>query len=125
MKKARHRFGWGVAIATLVFLGGCGSGAPPASSSKTTAQVKGRVTLQGKPLKDVEVQFNPSNINRPTAAKVTTKVGADGNYEITTLVGENVVTLGGSGVGNNPQVQYFSKMLDVQGGTNSFDIAIP
>jgi hypothetical protein len=125
MKQARRRPGYGVVIATLISFCGCGDEVPPASSSMAQAQVKGRVTLKGQPLKNVEVNFNPANINRPTATKITSKVADDGSYEITTLVGDNTVTLSGAGIGNNMQVQYFSKTFDVQAGTNSLDLAIP
>jgi hypothetical protein len=91
----------------------------------TVAKVKGRVTLRGKPLAKAEIQFNPANVNRKFAATVTANIGNDGSYEITTLVGENTVTLGGRALGKNVQLQYLAKTLDVKEGENTFDIPIP
>ena len=106
---------------------GCGatSGAPPASSSTTQAKVKGKVTLNGKPLAKAEIRFNPANVNRKTAPTATATIGGDGSYEATTLVGENTVTLGGPVLRKNVQIQYTARTLDVKEGENTFDLPLP
>jgi len=106
--------------------GGCGSGAPYAESSKTEATVTGRVTSQGKPVTKGQVIFDPANINRPTETARMAEIGKDGTYEVTTLIGENRVTVAiparpKKKVGT-PHVQ---KVCNVQSGSNSFDIEAP
>ena len=118
----------GLALAVLLALvfGGCGSGAPPASSSTEQAKVKGKVTLKGNPLGKVEVRFNASNINRKSAPAAMAVTNDDGSYEITTFVGENTITLGGAALSQHSKdLTYFNKSVDVQSGENTVDIDIP
>jgi hypothetical protein len=120
-------------VAAMIACVGCGGGGGGAggpaprdqSSSTAQAQVKGKVTLKGKPLAHAEVKFNPVNPYRPTAPQATAKVNPDGTYEITTLIGENAVTLSGAGIAKVPQAQYYSKVCDVAEEANTFDIEIP
>jgi hypothetical protein len=117
----------GLFLAAAFICWGCDGprGTPAASSSMTLAKVKGRVTLRGKPLTKAEIQFNPANVNRKSAPTATAKIGNDGSYEITTLVGANTVTLGGRGIGKNVRLQYLAKTLDVKEGENTFNIPLP
>jgi hypothetical protein len=118
----------GLALAVLLALvfGGCGPGAPPASSSTEEAKVKGKVTLKGYALGKVEVRFNAANINRKSAPAAMAVTNDDGSYEITTFVGENTITLGGAALSKrSKELAYFNKSFDVQSGDNTFDIAIP
>ncbi len=116
----------GLALAALMALGGCdGSGAPAASSSTEQAKVKGKVSLKGKPLAKVEVTFNAANVNRKSAPSVSATSADDGTYELTSLVGDNTVSLGGAAASKNGQLTYFSKSVNLKGGENTFDIDIP
>ena len=115
----------GLALAAVFAFGGCGSGAPPASSSTEQATVKGKVTYKGNPLAKVEVRFNPANINRKTAAVVTATTGDDGAYTISTLVDENIITLGGAVATSNPTINYFMLKVDVKPGENTVDLPVP
>ena len=117
----------GLALAVCLTLGGCdgSGGAPTASSSTAQAKVKGTVTQKGKPLAKVDVKFNPANVNRKSAPSVTATTGDDGSYEITTLVGENTVSLGGAAMSKDAKLMYFSKTIDVKAGDNPFDITFP
>jgi hypothetical protein len=120
--------GWlgGLALAVLLTHGGCdGSGPPAASSSTEQAKVKGKVTRKGKPLAKVDVKLNPANVNRKSASTVTATTGDDGSYEVTTLVGQNTITLGGATAAKDPKIMYFSKPVDVNAGDNLVDIDIP
>jgi hypothetical protein len=87
--------------------------------------VQGRVTLRGKPLAKAEIRFNPANANRRIVPTATAKIGSDGSYAVTTLVGENTVTLSGRALGKNVQLQYLAKTLDVKEGENTFDVPLP
>jgi len=117
----------GLALAVLLALGGCdGSGAPSASSSTAQAKAKGKVTLNGKPLAKVEVRFNAANVNRKTAPTATAIAGDDGSYEVTTLVGENMISLGGPEVSkHSKQLTYFSQSANLTAGENKVDLDIP
>jgi hypothetical protein len=101
------------------------SGAAAASSSTTEATVRGKVTVNGKPLARAEIRFNPANVRRRAAPMATGMTGADGSYEVTTLVGENTVTLGGRALRKNIRLQYTAKTLVVMEGENTFDVQLP
>ncbi|WP_422928421.1 hypothetical protein [Singulisphaera sp. PoT] len=113
-----------IALGLLATAGCAGNSAPAASSSMEQAQVKGKVTLGGKALGKVQVRFNPANTNRKTAPTAIAETNQDGTYELTTLRGENAVSVGGKPLVKKPQYQYFSKTFDVQSGSNSFDIEL-
>jgi hypothetical protein len=112
--------------ATLAFCGCDGpSGAHHASTSTTQANVKGKVTLKGKPLAKAEIRFNSANVYRKTASTATATIADNGYYEIKTLVGENTVTLVLPAIRKNAKLQYMAKTLDVQEGENTFDLHLP
>jgi hypothetical protein len=115
------------ALATSFVVPGCdGIGsAPDATSSKATGLVKGKVTVGGKPLAKAEVRFNASNVNRTDVPVVSAPIKDDGSYEVTTLVGQNQVSLTGPGVAKSPRLSYYSKTIDVKSGENEFDIVLP
>jgi hypothetical protein len=118
----------GLILAAFFTFGGCdgsGGGASPVSSSTDQAKAKGKVTYKGKPLAKVEVRFNPANVNRKSASTVTAMTGDDGTYTITSLVGDNIVTLSGATVSKNPSLSYFTKLVDLSAGENSVDVDVP
>jgi hypothetical protein len=118
----------GLLLAVMCACCGCAEsgGALSASSSATPAKVKGKVTLKGKPLARAEIRFNSANVRRKTAPIATATIGDDGRYEVTTLVGENIITLdGGSAHRKNTRLQYTVKTLDVKEGENTFDLSLP
>jgi len=89
-----------LALMTLWVMGGCdgGGGAPAVSGSSEEVTVKGTVTVKGKPATGGELAFDPANINRPDALPRHAKVGEDGTFTVTTLVGENMVNTEGKGL---------------------------
>jgi hypothetical protein len=89
------------------------------------AKVRGRVTLLGKPLAQAEIHFNPANVHRKSAPMATATIRDDGSYEVTTFVGENIITVAGRALRKKTQLQYTAKMLDVKDGENEFDLALP
>jgi hypothetical protein len=117
----------GLILTVFFTFGGCDAsgGGSTASSSTEQAKAKGKVTYKGKPLANVQVLFNPANVNRASAALVTATTGADGSYEITSLAGGNVVTLRGASVSKDPSLTYFSKPVDLSTGENSVDVDVP
>lgn len=119
-----------VGVGLLVVLmgmaaGGCGSGAPRAESSLTEATVTGRVTTPGKPITKGQVIFDPANVNRPREAARTAEIGPDGSYKVTTLIGENRVTVAIPGRPMKKGTPYVQQTCRVQAGDNTFDIAVP
>ena len=49
----------------------------------------------------------------------------DGTYEITTLVGQNSIRIGGPPVHKNPQLGYAGLTYTVTSGDNTYDIELP
>lgn len=64
---------WLLLFASLPVLAGCGSSGPPLYS------VKGKITINGQPAKDIQVNFHPTNPNEPIASS---HVAPDGTYEL-------------------------------------------
>ena len=92
MNRASWRIGALIALACLPAWG-CGDGAPPVESSEAEATVAGTVKVRGKPATKGTVTFDPSNIRRKNATARSAPIGKDGAYSITTLVGQNVVSV--------------------------------
>ena len=124
------RMAFCVAAVVLAGVAGCGdssSDVPSSASTASTAEAKvsGTVKIGGKAATDGEVVFDPSNVNRKVGDR-RAKIGPDGRYEITTLIGMNSITVAGSKAAkDNPKAGYISKSFDVKEGTNSFDIEAP
>jgi hypothetical protein len=116
----------GILLATALFACGCDgiSAAHPASSSTTEATVRGKVVQRGKPLANVEIRFNPANVNRKAVPMRSATTAADGSYEIATLIGENIITLGVRPIRKFARLHYAAKILDVKEGDNSFDLEL-
>lgn len=125
MKWVHRRLCSASAAAAVLFLAGCGgpSGGSDATSSMTEAQVKGVVTVDGKPARKGRITFNPANVNRKVGLR-TAKIQPDGTYEITTYVGQNLVSASHLGV-KNPRIEMAAKTFDVQPGPNSFNLELP
>ncbi|MHC5541127.1 hypothetical protein ACYOEI_23135 [Singulisphaera rosea] len=89
----RRCFPAGCVAVTILLLGGCGdSGTPYAESSMQETSVKGVVKVHGKLLDGGEIHFNPANSNRKVGGR-DAPIGKDGTYSITTLLGQNMVTI--------------------------------
>jgi hypothetical protein len=104
---------------------GCGSGAPHAESSLTEATVAGRVVTSGKPITKGQVIFDPANVNRPREAARTADIAPDGSYKVTTLIGENRVTVAIPGRARKAGSPYVQEICKVSPGENTFDIRLP
>ncbi len=107
----------------LISGSGCSDGKPPVSSSSTEAKVKGTVTIQGKRPTKGRVTFNPANYLRKTAMPRSAPIQEDGSYEVTTLLGENTITL--EGTGYEKVVGYLLLTFEVKDGENVFNIEVP
>ncbi len=110
-----------LAAAAILAGWGCGDGTPSASSSAEEVTVKGTVTIKGKPATNGEVVFDPSNINRKAATSRSAKIAPDGSYAITTMVGENMVTVQGKMV-NQAGLTRNRKQYDVKSGDSPIAI---
>jgi hypothetical protein len=113
----------GVASLALAATGGCGEGKPSVSASTTEAKVTGKVSVKGVPAKKGTISFNPANYRRKNEAARMAPIAADGSYEVTTLVGENQVRVGGTGLPGEPS--YDSWTYDVKEGTNVYNLDLP
>jgi hypothetical protein len=105
---------------------GCGPGGPRAEPSLVEATVTGRVESAGKPITKGRVLFDPANVNRPREAARTAEIGPDGTYKITTLIGENRVTVAIPGRPSKAGSLPVQLICDVKAGQeNSFPITVP
>ncbi len=111
-----------VAAAVLVATWGCGGGAPAVSSSSEKVQVKGTVTLKGKPLKGGEILFDPANINRKDAPVARLPIGDDGSFSGETLSGENAVMVSGPAIQKSPDLSANRQVIDLKSGENTVNI---
>jgi hypothetical protein len=115
-----------LAVACGLAAAGCGPVVPHAESSLEEATVTGRVLSSGKPITKGRVIFDPANINRSKVAARTAEIGPDGAYQITTLVGENRVTVAIPGWRPKAGAPYIQQIYDVrQGRENRLDIPLP
>ena len=105
--------------------GGCGDGTPSVSSSTTEATVKGSVTIRGKSATSGTVVFSPANIRRPDAQPRRSEIAKDGTYSITTLVGDNVISVAGPKFDRDEQVGSSQITHDVPSGESRLDITLP
>src|SRR6476620_7608784 len=96
----RLRFGLVLSVTALVVLTGC-------SRKANVVPVSGRVTLDGKPLADVAINFGPITGGLDGAYAAYAKTDAEGRYTLKLVdggqrgasVGPNRVTLNESGTG--------------------------
>ena len=102
---------------------GCSDSKPSTSSSTTEATVKGVVKIDGKIVSDGEIIFDPSNYQRQVPPR-TAPIGKDGSYEIKTLVGSNMVKLGGTLARKSPILQGVKRGCEVTSGDNTFDLEV-
>jgi hypothetical protein len=120
----RYAAGLLIVIGALA-AGGCGSGAPYAESSMAEATVTGHVTSQGKPVTKGQVIFDPANVNRPRESARTAEIRQDGTYEVTTLIGENRVTVAIPGRTQKKAAPYVQRVFKVESSGNTLDIPVP
>jgi hypothetical protein len=106
-------------------LQGCSSGVPYAEASLAEATVTGRVMSNGAPVTKGQVIFDPANLNRLREAARTAQIRPDGTYEVTTLIGENRVTVAVPGMRRPKGAPYLHQICKVQRGPNTFDITVP
>jgi hypothetical protein len=83
------------------------------------------VIAQGKPIIKGQVVFDPANVNRPREPARTAEIRKDGTYEVTTLIGENRVTVAIPGRSRKAGAPYFQQIFNVQAEGNTFDITVP
>jgi hypothetical protein len=116
-----------VAAAAALGIGpfGCEDAKPPTESSLAEAKVHGTVKAMGKLVTDGEVVFNPANRSRKDVSVRSTPIRKDGTYEITTLVGQNSIRIGGPPLEKNPQLGYGGLTYTVTSGDNTFNIELP
>lgn len=121
MNALRRRMMVLAATAGLAAAWGCSGGAPAVDTSTAEATVSGKVSFSGKTATKGTVVFDPSNYKRKDASPRSAEIGADGSYTVTTLVGQNQVSV------NSPELKnsdYPPIEFDVQSGDNTFDIEV-
>lgn len=116
-----------LALALASGVSGCFSEAPPISGSMEEATVKGTVRVRGKPVNNGIVSFRCANVNRPGVALKEAKIGKDGTYSVTTLLGENFVEVSCKELftPKNRVLVENERMVKVGRGENTIDLDIP
>ena len=112
------------AAALLVAAWGC-SGRPAVDSSTAEAKVTGTVKVNGKPMTSGTVTLDPSNYARKDAEPRVGQIKSDGSYEVTTLVGKNLVRVNGPEITKNPGLGYANETIDVPSSGMTHDIVLP
>jgi hypothetical protein len=112
------------AAAFSVAAWGC-SGKPGVVSSTAEAKVTGTVKVMGKPMTSGKITLDPSNYARENADPRTGEIKPDGSYEVTTLVGRNVVRVDGPEITKNPGLGYANETIDVPSSGMTHDIVLP
>ncbi|MDR3639360.1 MAG: hypothetical protein P4L84_36500 [Isosphaeraceae bacterium] len=123
------RLNWRGAImasSAALALSGCGSSAPPVSSTTAEATVHGTVKYKGAPVEAGNIRFDPSNIQRRDAKIASAPIGKDGTYKVTTLQGGNVVRfeLSPELRKKDPRLATSEKEYDVPSGDSTLDIEL-
>jgi hypothetical protein len=113
------------ATALSVAAWGCSDGAPSVESSTAEAKVTGTVKVNGKPMTSGTVTLDPSNYRGKEVGQRTGQIKSDGTYEVTTLVGKNLVRVSGPEITKNPGLGYANETIDVPDGGMSHDIILP
>ncbi len=111
-----------VGLVGFCLMAGCGE-PPSTSSSEEKATIKGVVTFEGKPVKKGSITFDPSNINRRMVSANSAKIGEDGSYSVSTLVGRNIISFDLPGLGN--KANYSRSTYEAKSGENTFNAELP
>ena len=125
MRDSRWWLTRAAATALSVAAWGCSDGAPSVESSTAEAKVTGTVNVNGKPMTSGTVTLNPSNYARENAAPRTGQIKSDGTYEVTALVGKNLVRVSGPEITKNPGLGYANETIDVPSSGMTHDIVLP
>ena len=110
---------------TALIVAGCNDGSVSVSSSSTEAPVRGKVVIKGKPAADGFVVFDPANVKRRDATIRRAKIEKDGTYSVTTLIGENRVSVEGPEITKGGLEIAGRRTIDVAGGENIVDLEVP
>lgn len=105
---------------------GCDPGRPHAEASLDEAVVTGRVHSAGKAITGGKVVFDPANVNRRGQSARMAEIGPDGTYKVTTLIGENRVSVAIPGRRPKAAAPHVQQVCTVKAGEeNTFDIEVP
>ena len=110
----------GALLLALVPAAGCGGSAPAMSSSLAEGTIAGTIKVDGQPVSQGQVTFDPSSNVRKDASPRTAPIGKDGTYTITTLIGRNRVRF--TGISSKRNVSFEEMAHQVQPGSMTFDI---
>ena len=113
--------------AALAWLACGGCGRPTTSTSSEEATVNGAVTIMGKPAtQGGTITFNPANVTRKDAPPREAPLDKDGRYRVTTLVGQNTVTVRLVKPPRDADLRRATRSINVAPGpANSMDVDVP
>jgi hypothetical protein len=124
MKGTKRRVAGLMATLALAACWGCGGGASSATSSSEEAEVKGTVTIEGKPASKGQIQFDPTVINRKNGKIVTAPIQKDGSYALKASVGDNLIQIRVPQVFKDRGLLNYQQYVKVQSGQNAIPIDV-
>jgi hypothetical protein len=125
MRVSRRWLTSAAATALSVAAWGCSGGTPSVDTTTAEAKVTGTVKVHGKAMTSGTVTLDPSNYARANAGPRTGEIKSDGTYEVTTLVGKNLLRVNGPEILKEPGLGYANETIDVPSGGMTKDINLP
>jgi hypothetical protein len=117
---------WVMALASsLAAVSGCWDGRPSVDTATTEATVSGTVKINGKSATKGTIRFDPSNYKRKDAKPASAPIGKDGSFTLTTLVGENAVSVSSPLVNADPKLSHNRQLIVVTDGSNTITVEVP
>jgi hypothetical protein len=110
--------------ALLAVAWGCSGGRPPVDTTTAEATVKGTVKINGKTATKGTIYFDPSNYVRKDAKRASAPIGKDGSFELTTLAGENMVSVQSPEITKKSRLEYNRQSVVLKDGANNVDIDV-
>jgi hypothetical protein len=114
-----------IVILVCLAASGCGEGRPSVDTATTEATVNGTVRIRGKTATRGRISFDPSNYKRKDAKAASAPIGKDGSFTLTTLVGENMVSVTSPEITRNPALSYNRQTIVVNDGSNTITVELP
>ena len=114
-----------VILVSLSAASGCGDGKPSVDTALTEATVSGTVKINGKTATKGTISFDPSNYQRKDAKPASALIGKDGSFTLTTLVGENAVSVSSPEINRDRKLSYNRQSIVVADGPNSITVELP
>ena len=113
-----------VLLTSLAASWGCWDDRPSVDTATTEATVNGTVKINGTIATKGTISFDPSNYKRKDARPVSAPIGKDGTFTLTTLVGENAVSVSSPLINRDPTLSYNRQSIVVTDGSSPITVEL-